>query len=74
MGRLYEVTDQLKVPLFEKEKVEEMLEEAGGRILYGKENAERVGKGYEYPVKGRIEVLGYAGKGTLRTMYELAGY
>ena len=74
MGRLYEVTDQLKVPLFEKEKVEEMLEEAGGRILYGKENAERVGKGYEYPAKGRIEVLGYAGKGTLRTMYELAGY
>ena len=74
MGRLYEVTEQLKVPLFEKEKVENILGEITGPILSASKSAERVGKGYEYPVMGHMAYLDSAISGDGRRRMAMAGY
>ena len=70
MGRLYEVTERLKKPLFEKEKVDEIAD----RILSAKQSAEQIGKGYGYPVKGHLPILDHAiiGDGHKRRM--MAGF
>ena len=74
MGRLYEVTDQLKVPLFEKEKVESLLEENSGPILSADKVAWRIGKGYAYPVTGHLAALDSATTGDGRKRMLMAGY
>ena len=52
-GRLYEVTDKLKIPVFEKEKIEEIT----GDILHPGRIRERIGHGYEYPVLGSFAYI-----------------
>ena len=74
MGRLYEVTDRLKVPLFEKEKVESILEDISGPILSADKVAKKIGKGYVYPVTGHLAVLDSALTGDGRKRMLMAGY
>ena len=68
-GRLYEITDRLKRPVFEEEKIQEILD--GFSIA---KTPKHDGNGYEYPQKGRIVLLGGPEKGNLRTWLEIAGY
>lgn len=49
-GRLYEVTEKLKRPLFKEEQVEELYRE----ILMSAKASKKDGKGYEYPVMGHL--------------------
>lgn len=74
MGRLYEVTEQLKVPLFEKEKVENFLDEICGPILSANKVAQKTGKGYRYPVTGHLAVLDSAITGDRHKRMLMAGY
>jgi len=74
MGRLYEVTEQLRVPLFEKEKVEDILDELTGDILRPRDIPERIGKGYVYPTTGHFPVLDSAITGDGHKRVTMAGY
>lgn len=74
MGRLYEVTDRLKVPLFEKEKMESILDVIGGSILSADKVAKKIGKGYEYPVTGHLAFLDSAVTGDGHRRMLMAGY
>lgn len=69
-GKLYEVTERLKCPLFVEEKVEELYEE----ILMPAKVAKRVGKGYEYPVMGHMVGLNGAVRGDGRKLLSMAGF
>ena len=69
-GKLYEVTEKLKRPLFTEEKVEELYEE----ILMPAKVARRVGKGYEYPVIGHLVRLDGAIRGDGRKLLSMAGF
>ncbi len=69
-GKLYEVTAKLKKPLFEEEWTEEIL----GKVLPAKQNPERIGKGYDYPVCGRMPALESALRGDGRKIFWMAGY
>ncbi len=55
-GKLYEVTEKLKRPVFEEEKVEELY----GEILMSAKAPKRDGKGYGYPAMGHM--VGLEGK------------
>lgn len=55
-GKLYEVTEKLKHPAFEEEKVEELY----GEILLSAKAPKKDGKGYEYPIFGHV--VGLEGK------------
>ena len=70
MGRLYEVTERLKKPLFEKKKVEEI----EYKILTAGMIAKKVGKGYSYPVMGHLPVLDKAITGDGRKNLTMAGF
>ena len=69
-GKLYEVTEKLKRPVFEEEKVEELY----GEILLSAKVPKKDGKGYEYPVFGHV--IGLEGKvrGDRRKLLAMAGY
>ena len=69
-GKLYEVTERLRRPLFEEEKVEELY----GEILTSAKAPQRDGKGYEYPVIGHM--VGLEGKiqGERRKLLSMAGF
>lgn len=69
-GKLYEVTEKLKRPVFEEEKVEELY----GEILMSAKVAKRDGKGYEYPCIGHV--VGLEGKiqGERRKLFSMAGF
>ena len=54
-GKLYEVTEKLRIPMFE----EEILSEIEGEVLSAGRIKEKVGRGYEYPVIGKL-VIGSA--------------
>lgn len=69
-GKLYEVTECLKRPLFVEEKIEELYEE----ILMPAKVAKRVGKGYEYPVMGHMVGLDGAVRGDGRKLISIAGF
>ena len=49
-GKLCEVTERLKRPVFEEEKVEELY----GEILMAAKAPKKDGKGYEYPAIGHV--------------------
>ena len=49
-GKLYEVTEKLKRPVFEEEKVEELY----GEILLSAKAPKKDRKGYGYPVFGHV--------------------
>ena len=70
MGRLYEVTEKLRKPLFEKEKIEEIEE----RILSSGAIAKKAGKGYIYPGKGHLPLLEGPMKGDWRKVLAMAGF
>ena len=69
-GKLYEVTERLRLPVFEEETVEEIKNE----MLTAAQSAVKIGKGYEYPVKGHFPVLEAALTGDMRKRMALAGY
>ena len=59
-GKLYEVTEKLKRPVFEEEIIEKLYEE----ILSSSKAPKKDGKGYEYPAIGHM--VGLEGKSTGR--------
>lgn len=69
-GRLYEVTERLRRPLFEEEKVEELY----GEILMAGKVAKKAGKGYEYPKIGHVVGLDGPITGDGRKLLAMAGY
>ena len=69
-GKLYEVTEKLKRPVFEEEKVEELY----GEILLSAKVPKKDGKGYEYPVFGHVVGLEGKVRGDRRKLLAMAGY
>ncbi len=69
-GKLYEVTQQLRIPVFEKEK----LEEIKGDILQAAKVKERIGCGYAYPVTGHMVGLDAGTRGDHRKLISMAGF
>ncbi len=69
-GKLYEVTEQLKIPVFEEEK----LEEIKGDILQAAKIKERIGRGYAYPVTGHMVKMDTETRGSRRKLLSIAGY
>lgn len=69
-GKLYEVTERLRRPLFEEEKVEELY----GEILMAGKVAKKEGKGYEYPKIGHVVGLDGPINGYGRKFLAMAGY
>ena len=69
-GKLHEVTEKLKRPVFEEEKVEELY----GEILMSAKAPKKDGKGYEYPVIGHM--VGLEGKicGNRKKLLRMAGF
>ena len=69
-GKLYEVTERLRRPVFEEEKVEELY----GEILMSAKAPKKDGKGYEYPLIGHL--VGLEGKiqGERKRLLHMAGY
>ena len=69
-GKLYEVTEKLKHPAFEEEKVEELY----GEILLSAKAPKKDGKGYEYPIFGHVVGLEGKIRGGRRKLLSMAGY
>lgn len=69
-GKLYEVTEQLRIPVFEEEKLEEIKDD----ILQAGRIKKRIGKGYAYPVAGHLIGLDTATRGDRRKILAMAGY
>lgn len=69
-GKLYEVTEQLRIPVFEKEKLDEIT----GDILQAGQIKKRVGSGYAYPVTGHLIGLDTATRGDRKKILAMAGY
>lgn len=69
-GKLYEVTQRLKLPSFEPETVEEVY----GEILLSAKAPKKDGKGYEYPVIGHLVGLEGKVRGDGRKLLAMAGY
>lgn len=69
-GKLQEVTERLKRPVFEEEQVEELY----GEILMSAKAPRKDGRGYEYPAVGHM--VGLEGKvtGDRRKLLAMAGY
>lgn len=69
-GKLHEVTEKLKKELFVEEVVDEMIDS----VLSAASIPERVGKGYEYPVRGSVVSINEALRGDSKKLFQLAGY
>lgn len=69
-GKLYEVTERLKRPAFEEEKVEELY----GEILMSAKAPKKEGKGYEYPVIGHMVGLEGTIVGDCKKLLAMAGF
>ena len=69
-GKLYEVTEKLKRPVFEEEKVEELY----GEILLSAKAPKKDGKGYAYPVIGHLVGLEGSIRGDGQKLLAMAGY
>lgn len=67
---VYEVTEKLKRPVFEEEKVEELY----GEILMAAKAPRKDGKGYAYPVMGHLVGLEGRIRGDGRKLLAMAGY
>lgn len=68
--KLNEVTEKLKRPIFEEEKVEELY----GEILMSAKAPKKDGRGYEYPVLGHMVGLEGTVRGDRRKLLIMAGY
>ena len=69
-GKLYEVTERLRIPVFEEEKIEEIT----GSILHAGQIQKKIGSGYEYPVIGHLVRLEEKTRGTRRKALSMAGF
>ena len=69
-GKLYEVTEKLKRPVFEEETTEKLYEE----ILSSSKAPKKDGKGYEYPAIGHMVGLEGKVQGDRRKLLAMAGY
>ena len=69
-GKLNEVTERLRRPVFEEEKVEELY----GEILLATKAPKKDGKGYGYPVIGHVVGLDGKRKGERKRLLYMAGY
>jgi hypothetical protein len=69
-GKLYEVTEKLRIPIFE----EETLEEIKGDILQAAKIKERIGCGYVYPVTGHVVGLDAETRGDRKKLVSMAGF
>lgn len=67
-GKLGEVINPLKRPLLAKETIEETGVLSAGNV------ASKMGKGYAYPVTGRLAALGGATRGDRKRLLYMAGY
>ena len=69
-GKLYEITEQLRIPVFEEEKIEEIK----GDILQAGRIKEKIGTGYAYPVRGHMVGLETRIRGERRKIFSIVGY
>lgn len=69
-GKLYEVTEKLRRPVFEEEQVEELY----GEILMSAKAPRKDGKGYEYPTIGHLVGLEGRIRGDGKKLLAMAGY
>lgn len=69
-GKLYEVTERFKHPVFEEEKAEEIWRE----ILMSAKTPKKDGKGYEYPVIGHMVGLEGTIRGDRKKLLAMAGF
>lgn len=69
-GRLFEVTEKMKRPLFEGDKLEEIQNE----ILMSAKIGKKVGKGYQYPTMGHLVSLDTATRGSRSRLLAMAGF
>ena len=69
-GKLNEVTERLRRPVFEEEKVEELY----GEILMAAKAPKKDGKGYEYPAIGHVVGLDGKIQGERKRLLYMAGY
>ena len=69
-GKLNEVTERLRRPVFEEEKVEELY----GEILMSAKVAKKDGKGYEYPGMGHVVGLERKIQGKRKRLLHMVGY
>ena len=69
-GKLYEVTERLRKPVFEEEKVEELY----GEILMSAKAPKKEGKGYQYPAIGHVVGLDGKIQGERKRLLYMAGY
>ena len=53
---------------------EETVEEIKNKMLTAAESVEKIGKGYEYPVKGHFPMLEAAIRGATGNRKQIAGY
>lgn len=68
-GKLYEVTEELKRPVFDEEKVAEIYEP----ILLSAKAPKKDGKGYAYPVKGHVVLSDVATRGSRYNLNAILG-
>lgn len=69
-GRLNEVTERMKRPLFEEDRLEAIQNE----ILMSAKIPKKVGKGYRYPTMGHLASLDTATKGSRNRLLAMAGF
>ena len=69
-GKLYEVTEPKILAGFDPD----VLEGLNRECLSAAKSAERVGKGYEYPMKGSLAAIEYAMRGEPTKLFKMAGY
>jgi hypothetical protein len=69
-GKLYEVTEKIKRPVFEETKVEELYKE----ILMSAKAPKKDGKGYAYPQMGHLAGLDMKVVGDRKRLFAMAGY
>lgn len=69
-GRLYEVTEKFKRPVFEEEKAEEIY----GVIPMPAKAQKKNGKGYEHPVTGYMMGLGGIIRGDCKKLLAMVGF
>ena len=69
-GKLYEVTEQLRLPVFEKETVDEIK----NAMLTAAQSPVKTGSGYEFPVKGHFPMMDAAIRGDSRKRALIAGF
>ena len=68
-GKLHEVTECIKHPIFKEVEVEEILE----KKFSAADIAERIGTGYAYPVTGHLVRLDVSVKGERQKLFSIAG-